>query len=118
MGLFHSLSAGNTIFITPWRHLKDKGGPIVDMGVHMADQIRYQLGDIAEVYGDVWLVEPVRRKAGQHWRHLHLLPESASGDGHRSSSDGGGYLNGDIQDGKWRDCKLVNQPGRHRQLWR
>ena len=63
MGLFHSLSAGNGIFITPWRHLKDKGGPIVDMGVHMADQIRYQLGDIAEVYGDVWLIEPVRRKA-------------------------------------------------------
>ena len=29
----------------------------------MADQIRYQLGDIAEVYGDVWLIEPVRRKA-------------------------------------------------------
>ena len=26
MGLFHSLSAGNSIFITPWRHLKDKGG--------------------------------------------------------------------------------------------
>ncbi len=63
MGLFHSLSGGNTIFITPWRHLKDKGGPIIDMGVHIVDQIRYQLGDIAEVYGDVWLVEPVRRKS-------------------------------------------------------
>ena len=51
------------------------------MGVHMADQIRYQLGDIAEVYGDVWLIEPVRRKAGQHRRHLYFLPESASRDG-------------------------------------
>ncbi|MCZ6680643.1 MAG: Gfo/Idh/MocA family oxidoreductase [Candidatus Poribacteria bacterium] len=62
MALFHSLSAGNSIFITPWRHLKDKGGPIVDLGVHFTDLIRYQLGDIAEVYGDVWLIEPVRAK--------------------------------------------------------
>lgn len=62
MALFHSLSAGNTIFITPWRHLKEKGGLILDMGVHFADLIRYQLGDVAEVYGDVRLVEPVRKK--------------------------------------------------------
>jgi predicted dehydrogenase len=62
MALFHSLSGGNTIFITPWRHLKEKGGLILDMGVHFADLIRYQLGDVAEVYGDVRLVEPVRKK--------------------------------------------------------
>ena len=61
MGLFHSLSPGNNIFITPWRHLKVRGGPIVDLGVHFTDMIRYQLGDIAEVYGNVRLVEPTRR---------------------------------------------------------
>ena len=56
MGLFHSLSTGNRIFITPWRHLIDKGGPLIDMGVHFTDLIRYQLGDIAEVYGDARLI--------------------------------------------------------------
>ena len=65
MALFHSLRADDTIFITPWRHLKDKGGPIVDLGVHFTDLIRYQLGDVAEVYGDVWLIEPVRKKQEQ-----------------------------------------------------
>ena len=65
MALFHSLRADDTIFITPWRHLKDKGGPIVDLGVHFTDLIRYQLGDIAEVYGDTWLIEPVRKKQEQ-----------------------------------------------------
>lgn len=68
MGLFHEVSEGDRIFITPWRHLKIRGGPLVDMGVHYADLIRYQLGDIHEVYGDVRLVEPVRRKADTMWR--------------------------------------------------
>jgi predicted dehydrogenase len=58
----HALSGGDTIFITPWRHLKERGGPIVDMGVHYTDLIRYQLGDIEEVYGGAWLVEKTRRK--------------------------------------------------------
>jgi predicted dehydrogenase len=62
MALFHSIRSGNDIFITPWRHLVDKGGPIVDLGVHFTDLIRYQLGDIAEVYADARLIEPVRVK--------------------------------------------------------
>ena len=62
MALFHALSPGNSIFITPWRHLKERGGALLDMAVHFTHMIRYQLGDIAEVYGDVRLVEPVRRK--------------------------------------------------------
>ncbi len=62
MGLFHTLSPSNAIFITPWRHLKLRGGPIIDLGVHFTDMIRYQLGDVAEVYGNVRLVEPTRQK--------------------------------------------------------
>ena len=58
----HALGGGDGIFITPWRHLKVKGGPVLDMGVHYSDLIRYQLGDVAEVYGDARLVERVRRK--------------------------------------------------------
>ena len=65
LGLFHHLRPGKEIFITPWRHLKVRGGPILDLGVHFVDMIRYQLGDVAEVYGDAWLVEPVREKPGK-----------------------------------------------------
>ena len=62
MALFHALHGDNIIHTTPWRHLKERGGVILDRGVHFADLIRYQLGDIAEVYGDVKLIEPVRHK--------------------------------------------------------
>ena len=62
MAMYHSVGAGDAIFITPWRHLKERGGPILELAVHFTHMIRYQLGDIAEVYGDVRLVEPVRRK--------------------------------------------------------
>jgi predicted dehydrogenase len=65
MGLFHSLSPGNTIFITPWRHRKERGGAILDMAVHFTHMIRYQLGAIAEVYSDARLVESVRVKPKQ-----------------------------------------------------
>ena len=62
LALFHALSPGNGIFITPWRHLKERGGAILDMAVHFTHMVRYQLGNIAEVYGDARLIEPVRRK--------------------------------------------------------
>ena len=64
LGLLHRLGGGNGIFITPWRHLKDKGGAILDLGVHFTDLIRYQLGDVAEVDADARLIEKVRRKGG------------------------------------------------------
>ena len=57
-----AMSGGNAIVITPWRHLKERGGPVLDMGVHYTDLIRYQLGDVDEVYGAAWLVEKTRRK--------------------------------------------------------
>jgi len=62
MATFHSVSPGNTIFITPWRHHKERGGAILDMGVHFTHMIRYQLGEIAQVCGEARIVEPVRHK--------------------------------------------------------
>jgi predicted dehydrogenase len=59
----HSVRSGKQIFITPWRHLKERAGPLLDMGVHFTDLIRYQLGEIKEIYGDARLVETEREKA-------------------------------------------------------
>ena len=63
MGLYHSLGAGNSIFITPWRHRRELGGFILDMAVHFTHMIRYQLGDFAEVYAEARMVEKERRKS-------------------------------------------------------
>ncbi len=60
--MFHYARPGNTILITPWRHLKVRGGQLLDVGIHFADMVRYQLGEIAEVYSDARLLEPVRKK--------------------------------------------------------
>ena len=63
MGMYHSLGAGNSIFITPWRHRRELGGFILDMAVHFTHMIRYQLGDFAEVYADARMIEPERFKS-------------------------------------------------------
>ena len=63
MGMYHSLGAGNSIFITPWRHRRELGGFILDMAVHFTHMIRYQLGDFAEVYADARMIEPERSKS-------------------------------------------------------
>jgi predicted dehydrogenase len=57
----HSLGGGDGVYLTPWRHLRERGGLVLDMGIHFADLIRYQLGDIASVSGEAWIAAPVRR---------------------------------------------------------
>ena len=61
--VLHSVRAGKRIFITPWRHLKERAGPLLDMGVHYTDLIRYQLGEVREIYADARLIETEREKA-------------------------------------------------------
>ena len=60
LATYHAMRPGNDVFCTAWRHLKAKGGLVLDIGVHFTDLIRYQLGDVVEVYGNAWIVEPVR----------------------------------------------------------
>ncbi|MBS14097.1 MAG: hypothetical protein CME19_21185 [Gemmatimonadetes bacterium] len=60
--VLHSIRAGKRIFITPWRHLKERAGPLLDMGVHYTDLIRYQLGEVREIYADARLIETEREK--------------------------------------------------------
>jgi predicted dehydrogenase len=46
-----SNGSGESVVITPWRHLKKRCGIVVDMGVHYTDILEYFLGDIASVQG-------------------------------------------------------------------
>jgi predicted dehydrogenase len=57
-----SVGAGNRIVITPWRHLKLRGGMLLDGGVHNADMMRYYMGEVRQVYGRTALWERTRYK--------------------------------------------------------
>lgn len=55
-----SVGGGSNIIITPWRHMKNSGTIVLDVGVHNADIMRYYLGEFRSVYGETRLHEPVR----------------------------------------------------------
>ena len=56
------LRAGGSdaMLITPWRHFREDGGPLMDVGVHYADMIVYLMGPVDRVAGITRLLEPVR----------------------------------------------------------
>ena len=54
--------AGNTIIILPWRHDKNRGGILLDAGVHNADMMQFYMGNARQVYARTRLWEPVRMK--------------------------------------------------------
>jgi predicted dehydrogenase len=60
-------TGGDSILLTPWRHKKQTGGILLDVGVHSADLMNYFLGDIVRVSGQTRLLEreryPSRDKA-------------------------------------------------------
>jgi len=60
MVLQESVGGGRSIAITPWRHLKERGGIVLDMGVHYTDILRYLIGPIERISGRVALFEPLR----------------------------------------------------------
>ena len=43
--------AGERVNITPWRHQRQSGGIIVDMGIHYTDLLEFYLGPIESVMG-------------------------------------------------------------------
>jgi predicted dehydrogenase len=55
-----SSSNGEFVVMTPWRHRKDRGGIVVDMGVHYADILEYYLGPIDRVVGMSAVVDAER----------------------------------------------------------
>ena len=70
--MIHNSMGGNgdKIYITPWRHMKDKGALGLDMAVHYTDIVQYYMGEFEEFYGTGRIVETVRYRpepdAGGH----------------------------------------------------
>lgn len=58
-----SSGGGERVAITPWRHLRARGGIIVDMGIHYADLQEYYLGPIDQVVGMNALIDRQRMDA-------------------------------------------------------
>ena len=65
--MIHNSMGGNgdRIYITPWRHMKDKGALGLDMAVHYTDIVQYYMGEYEEFYGCGRIVEPVRHRQDQ-----------------------------------------------------
>jgi predicted dehydrogenase len=55
-----SSGSGEFVIITPWRHRQDRGGIVIDMGVHYTDILEYYLGPIEAVTGMHALVDHER----------------------------------------------------------
>ena len=53
-------SSGEFVIITPWRHRRDRGGIVIDMGVHYTDLLEYYLGPIDSVFGMNSIVDTER----------------------------------------------------------
>ena len=55
-----SSGGGEFVIITPWRHRKDRGGIVIDMGVHYTDILEFYLGPIDTVVGMNAIVDKQR----------------------------------------------------------
>jgi len=58
-----SSGSGERVILTPWRHRRDRGGIMLDMGVHYTDILEYYLGPIETVAGMSAVVDAVRLDA-------------------------------------------------------
>ena len=62
-----SSGSGEAVIITPWRHRQDRGGIVIDMGVHYTDILEYYLGPITAVAGMNAIVDEQRVDAQGVW---------------------------------------------------
>jgi len=58
--LMNSVSGRNHMQITTWRHVKQQGGILVDMGVHYGDIMEFFMGPVVSAYGQMRLHEATR----------------------------------------------------------
>jgi predicted dehydrogenase len=58
--IHNSVGGGAGIIVTPWRHYKRGGGPLLDVGVHSTYVTEYLMGEVDTVYAQTRLYESVR----------------------------------------------------------
>jgi len=68
--------------VAAWRHMKLRGGYVLEYGVHDADLLLYFMGDVERVYAETQLWEKVRYSANQP-----LAGQLARFYGHRVKED-------------------------------
>ena len=59
--LHHSVGGRDQMVITSWRHQKNQGGLLLDVGVHFTDMMEYLQGEIETVYAKTKLHERIRK---------------------------------------------------------
>lgn len=82
----HAMGTRQMPHTTAWRHLKNRGGYLLDYGVHNADLHMYFMGEVETVYAETNLWEKVRLVSEQAPGSLapmyrHRVPESIELDG-------------------------------------
>ncbi len=55
-----NIGGDDSVLISPWRHLREKGSIALDMGVHYTDIFAYLLGDLERACGVAFIAEPGR----------------------------------------------------------
>ncbi|MBI2192216.1 MAG: Gfo/Idh/MocA family oxidoreductase [Planctomycetes bacterium] len=71
--LHQCVGGGDRILITPWRHLKNVSGILLDVGVHFTDMVEYLWGEVESVTARIRLHERVRY-SGQAKKAAPLSP--------------------------------------------
>jgi predicted dehydrogenase len=111
-----SAGSSNQILITPWRHMKETGGMLLDGGVHNADLMFYFLGDVQEVYAKTALWEKRRVKpdnsgalAGFYDRWYVEMPDSIEATAEDSLISVVQFESGAI--GNWTQCFAAHGKG-------
>jgi predicted dehydrogenase len=59
--IHNNVGGGAGIIVTPWRHYKRGGGPLLDVGVHSTYVTEYLMGEVESVYAQARLHEKFRR---------------------------------------------------------
>jgi len=117
-----NIGGKNAIAITPWRHMKHAGTIVVDAGIHYADILRYYLGEVGAIYGEVRLHEKVRYNTGSagpggfYARWSAQFPDQIEATGEDALYAHLSFVNGAV--GHWVDDHAGHgQPARARQVF-
>ena len=55
-----NVGGDDAVVISPWRHRREAGSIVLDMGVHYTDIFSYYHGELELVFGSAFVAEPLR----------------------------------------------------------